>query len=150
MSAGQIDALMDIWAATLLESDPNNSERKMPPFGSAKHLYDVIDSTPLAGTKWSKLSINYSGNQSSPDRLPWMDQSFDVWYRDPLTCIHDILGNPDFKESFDYVPYRELRVDNNERQYQDFMSGDWAWLQAVSSSYTRPSLMPYKLLSRTK
>lgn len=132
MSAGQIDALMDIWAATLLESDPSNPQRKAPPFRSAKHLYDIIDDTPLGGTKWSKLSIKYSGNQLPPDRLPWMDQSFDVWFRDPLSCIHNMLANPDFKESFDYVPYREFQVDNTERRYQDFMSGDWAWLHAVS------------------
>ncbi|KAF9224147.1 hypothetical protein BS17DRAFT_766773 [Gyrodon lividus] len=85
---------MDMWAATLLESDPDNPQQKTPPFRSAKHLYDVIDSMPLVGTKWSRLSIKYS----------------------------------DFKDSFNYVPYREFHVDNNERQYQDFMSGDWAWV----------------------
>lgn len=114
MSAGQIDALMDIWAATLLESDPHNPQRKMPPFQDAKHLYDVIDSTPLAGTKWSRLSIKYSGNQLPSDRLPWMDQLFDVWYRNPLACIHDMLANPDFKDSFDHTPYRETHVDSDE------------------------------------
>lgn len=149
MSAGQIDALMDIWAATLIESNPDNPQRKMPPFAGAKHLYDVIDNTPLAGTKWSKLSVEYSGNQPSSGRLPWMDQSFDVWFRDPLACIHDILANQDFKESFDYVPYRESQVDNDERRYQDFMSGDWAWLHAVRSQVrTRLNSAPYKLLPR--
>lgn len=132
MSAGQIDALMDIWAATLLESDLNNAQCKMPLFRNAKHLYNVIDNTPLAGTKWLKLSVKYSGNQPQPDWLPWMDQSFDIWFRDPLSCIRDILANLDFKEFFDYVPYWEFQVDNTEHQYQDFMSGDLAWLHAVS------------------
>ncbi|KAF8431063.1 hypothetical protein L210DRAFT_3614552 [Boletus edulis BED1] len=129
MSARQIDALMDIWAATLLESDLQRKTR-MPPFANAKHLYDTIDNTPLAGTKWSTFSIKYSGNQPSPNRLPWMDQTFNVWFRDPLVCLHNMLANPDFKDSFDYAPYQEHCVDNNERQYQDFMSGDWAWLHA--------------------
>ena len=132
MSAKQIDALMDIWAATLIEVDPENPERKMPPFTGAKHLYDVIDNTPLAGTKWSKFSVKYSGDRQSSDRPPWMDQMFDVWFRDPLTCIRTMLKNPDFKDSFDYRPYQEHCLDNNERRYQDFMSGDWVWIHAVS------------------
>lgn len=114
MSAKQIDALMDIWAATLLESNPDNPQRTMPPFASVKHLYDVIDDTPLAGRKWSKLLVKYSGTQPPSDQLSWMDQMFDVWFRDPLACIHNILENPDFKQSFDYVPYWEFQADNNE------------------------------------
>ena len=78
MSAKQIDALMDIWAATLLESNPDNPQRTMPPFASVKHLYDVIDDTPLAGRKWSKLLVKYSGTQPPSDQLSWMDQMFDV------------------------------------------------------------------------
>ncbi|KAG1743668.1 uncharacterized protein EDB91DRAFT_1247159 [Suillus paluster] len=30
----------------------------------------------------------------------------------------------------DYQPYREFSTDNDECQWQDFMSGDWAWNQA--------------------
>ena len=104
----------------------------MPPFTGVKHLYDVIDNTSLAGTKWLKFSVKYSGDQQSSDRPPWMDQMFDVWFCDPLTCIHTMLKNPDFKDSFDYWPYQEYCLDNNERQYQDFMSGDWVWIHAVS------------------
>ncbi|KAF8547627.1 hypothetical protein OG21DRAFT_1527023 [Imleria badia] len=116
MSAKQINGLIDIWAATLLKSDPSNPQRKMPPFTSTKHLYKVIDNTPLAG------------HQPLSNRLPWMDQTFDVWFRDPLTCIRDMLANLDFKDYFDYAPYWEYCVDNDKQRYQDFMSGDWAWL----------------------
>ena len=114
MSAKQIDALMDIWAATLLESNPDNPQCMMPPFASVKHLYDVINDTPLAGIKWSKLLVKYSGTQPPLDWLPWMDQMFNVWFHDPLACIHNILENLDFKQSFNYVPYQEFQADNNE------------------------------------
>jgi len=132
MSAKQVDALMDIWAATLIEANPDNPKRQIPPFRSARHLYDVIDNTPLAGMKWSKFYVKYAGNQPSSNRPPWMDQTFDVWFRDPLACLRNMLANPDFKDSFDYGPYREYSVESDERQYQDFMSGDWASFHAVS------------------
>ena len=93
---------------------------------------NIYIDTPLAGTKWSKLSVKYSGTQPPLDQLPWMDQMFNVWFRDLLACIHNILENLDFKQSFNYVPYWEFQADNNEQRYQDFMSGDWAWLHVVS------------------
>jgi len=43
MSAPQINALMDLWAATLLEHGAG------PPFDSCRSLYNTIDSIPLAG-----------------------------------------------------------------------------------------------------
>lgn len=132
MSAKQIDSLMDIWAATLIETNSDNLTQHIPPFTSAKHLYDTIDSTPLAGTKWSKFYIKYSGGQLSQHRPSWMDQSFDVWFRDPLICLHGMLASPGFKDMFDYGPYQEYSIESDERRYQDFMSGDWAWLHAVS------------------
>ncbi|KAI9566660.1 hypothetical protein HD554DRAFT_2040198 [Boletus coccyginus] len=68
---------MDIWAATLLESDPNNPQHKIPLFRNAKHLYDVIDNTPLAGTKWSKLSIKYSDFKEYFDYVPYQEFQVD-------------------------------------------------------------------------
>ncbi|KAG2345489.1 hypothetical protein BDR05DRAFT_998119 [Suillus weaverae] len=41
-----------------------------------------------------------------------------------------MLANPDYATEMDYRPYREFSTDNDECQWQDFMSGDWAWNQA--------------------
>ncbi|KAG2035411.1 hypothetical protein BDR03DRAFT_934906 [Suillus americanus] len=59
-----------------------------------------------------------------------MDQSHDVWYRDPHEVIQGMLGNPDYEKEMDYRPFREFSADGDKRQWQDFMSGDWAWNQA--------------------
>lgn len=45
-----------------------------------------------------------------------------------------MLANPDYAKEFDYRPYREFSTDDDERQWKDFMSGDWAWDQAVRLS----------------
>ncbi len=55
-----------------------------------------------------------------------------IWFQDPLMVIHNMLSNPDFKDEFDYAPYQEYDEPNNYR-FQDFMSGNWAWKQCVSS-----------------
>ena len=45
-----------------------------------------------------------------------------------------MLENPDFAEHFDYAPHQQY--DTKGRHYENFMSGDWAWKQAVSKFLT--------------
>lgn len=54
-----------------------------------------------------------------------------VWYREPLQVLRELISNPDFVNEFDYVPYQEYNAEGI-RQFQDMMSGDWAWKQAVN------------------
>ena len=61
-----------------------------------------------------------------------MNQTYDVWYRDPCAVIKNIFSNVDFDGEIDYVPYRDF-LEDDSRRYKDFMSGDWAWEQAVSN-----------------
>ncbi|KAG1890648.1 uncharacterized protein F5891DRAFT_1131624 [Suillus fuscotomentosus] len=122
--AGQINKLLDLWASTLKKHDDK------PPFADFRNLYKTIDRTPLGDVKWQSFSVRYNGEKPDTDAPPWMDQVFDVWYRDPREVIHNMLANPDYAKEFDYRPYREFSTDDDERQWKDFMSGDWAWDQA--------------------
>jgi hypothetical protein len=125
MSAGNINILLDLWAATLLKH--NNK----PPFADCCNLYKTIDSTPVGDVKWQSFKVQYMGEKLAHNVPPWMTESHDVWYRDPHEVIRNMLANPDYATEMDYRPYREFSTNNNERQWQDFMSGDWAWTQAV-------------------
>ncbi|KAG2151076.1 uncharacterized protein EDB93DRAFT_1240140 [Suillus bovinus] len=128
MSAGDINILLDLWAATLLKYNDK------PPFADHRDLYKTIDATPVGDVKWQSLKVQYTGEKPETNVLPWMDQSHDVWYRDPHEVIQNMLGNPDYATEMDYRPYREYLTDGDERQWQDFMSGDWAWNQAETIS----------------
>ena len=75
--------------------------------------------------------MQYNGTQPPGDIPLWMQAEYDVWFRDPRTLVHDLLSNPDFKSDFDYAPFQERTADGVHR-FQDFMSGNWAWNQAVS------------------
>jgi len=44
-----------------------------------------------------------------------------------------MLASSEFADEMDYVPYQEYDASNDQRRWQDFMSGDWAWEQAVCS-----------------
>ncbi|KIO02518.1 hypothetical protein M404DRAFT_27764 [Pisolithus tinctorius Marx 270] len=59
-----------------------------------------------------------------------MNAAYDIWFRDPKDVICDMLSRPDFSKDMDYRPFREYESATDKRQWEDFMSGDWAWTQA--------------------
>ncbi|KAG1863475.1 hypothetical protein C8R48DRAFT_602511 [Suillus tomentosus] len=104
-----------------------------PPFADHKDLHNVIDATQLGDVPWQCFSAQYTGERPEV-APPWMDDEFEVWYRDPRAMAHNIIANPDYKDEIDYVPYREYDASDATRRWKDFMSGDWAWKQADTIS----------------
>lgn len=117
MSAGDIDKLMRL--------------SKDPPFTDHRNLYRIIDNIEHGDVKWKTVSISYTGPAPPGLRPSWMDKSYDIWYRDPLDVVKGLISNPDFAKEFDYAPYHEYI--GSEHVFQNLMSGDWAWRQAVST-----------------
>ncbi|KAG6326186.1 hypothetical protein ID866_12903, partial [Astraeus odoratus] len=124
MSAPQINALMDLWAATLLE---HNAE---PPFRDSCDLCKTIDEIPVGDVKWNRFNIWYTGEVPPVNPSAWMQQSYEVWHCDVREVVHQILSNPSFTDKMDLQPFQEFSTSGDQRQYQDFMSGDWCWEQA--------------------
>ena len=129
MSTRNIDTLLDLWAATLLKHDDT------PPFANHTDLFNTIDSTPLGDVPWQTFSLNFNGEV--PDDAPsWMSSSFDVWYRDPHLVVKNMIDNPDYGSNFDSAPTQAFD-SKGHRQYQDFMTGDWVWDEAVCVQFLR-------------
>ncbi|KAI5982896.1 hypothetical protein F5J12DRAFT_899934 [Pisolithus orientalis] len=100
MPANQINMLLEIWAASLLELGGN------PLFANHTDLYHVIDSMSVGAVKWENFKITYKckwdvqdepdeqdeviklGSQDGQDgqdgqdepEAPWMFDIYDVWY----------------------------------------------------------------------
>lgn len=133
MSGKKINQLMDIWAAFPRDENvdhPHDADDAAPPFANSADLYNVIDSTQLGDVPWQAFSVTYDGE--IPDGVPptWMSNSHEVWYRDPLKVMENQIGNQDFGTDMDFAP-KQVFDKNDKRQYTDFMSGNWAWEQAV-------------------
>jgi hypothetical protein len=129
MSNKASDILFDLMAAQLLKHNDS------PPFADHKDLHKVIDATQLGDVPWQCLSVQYAGERPEHDTPPWMGKDYEVWYRDPRVMAHNMLGNTTYKGEIDYAPFREYDSSDNTRQWKDFMSGDWAWQQAVRIQY---------------
>jgi hypothetical protein len=124
MSAGDVNTLMDLWAATLVKHGDS------PPFANISDLHDTIDSTPLGDVPWQCMLMSYDGLLPEGDVPSWMTAEYEAWFRDPRTVVKDMLRNPDLKDGFDVAPVRVF-TEEGYREYRNFMSGDWAWEEAV-------------------
>jgi hypothetical protein len=126
MSATDIDFLLNLWGAS------SAMHGEAPPFKNHNDLYNTIDSTPLGDVPWESFSLHYNGARPNGEVPAWMDAEYDVWFRDARKLVHNIISNPDFDNGFDRVPYQEYDAKGT-RHYHNFMSGNWAWRQAVCS-----------------
>ena len=137
MSGANIDLLMNIWDKFTEETDDTS------PFRDHKDLYSTIDSGSLGDIPWEHFKATYTGDIPRTGTIPtWMTTPHEVWYRSPRKVIHDLLANTDFNGEFDYTPYREYSHDDNKRRWGDFMSGNWAWEQAVRWLISQMSVFP--------
>ncbi|KAG2138247.1 hypothetical protein BD769DRAFT_1384769 [Suillus cothurnatus] len=97
-----------------------------PPLLSDKTTDDwtpYADCTHLGDVQWQSCLLKYTGEHAVDDTAPWMEDSYDVWFCNPHDVVRNMLANPDYTLEMDLQPY-------HEHQWQDFMSGDWAWNKA--------------------
>ncbi|OJT06799.1 hypothetical protein TRAPUB_2350 [Trametes pubescens] len=132
MSAGNIDALLELWGASMVP------HRDVAPFRNSTDLYQTIDSARVGSVRWQSFEVSFpraaqpTGNREVPS---WMNASYDVWYRDVREIAKTILANPAFTKTIDYGPVKVINKDG-KREFCNFMSADWAWGQAdVISHY---------------
>jgi hypothetical protein len=121
MPATDINDLLQIWASTLDDNDP--------PFDSTNNLYSTIDASHFGDIPWQSFVVSYNGNVD--DDAPWKQASYDIWYHDPRKVLKEQLSNCDFHDEMDFAPKRVFDHTTGRCRYQDLMSGDWAWRQAV-------------------
>ncbi|KAH9939568.1 hypothetical protein B0H21DRAFT_812581 [Amylocystis lapponica] len=92
-------------------------------------MYAALDAIQQGDTPWQSFSAKYTGPiPTDSDPPPWMTAEHQIWCRDILTVIRQILANPEFDGEFNYSAYREYV--NDERRYSNVMSGNWAWKQS--------------------
>ncbi|TFK84310.1 hypothetical protein K466DRAFT_496815 [Polyporus arcularius HHB13444] len=76
-------------------------------------------------------------------------EEVELWRRDPVECIRELIGNPDFKDHLKYAP-EKLFVDKEGtgRMYDEMWTGDWWW--DVQSELPQGSTVAPIILSSDK
>jgi Plavaka transposase len=124
MSARHLDELLTLWNASLAEHGME------APFQNHLDLYKTIDATSIGDVPWQSIPLWCAALRPENDVPSWMEDTYHVWFRDPVELVKRLISNPGFKNEFDYAPFHEYDSQGRHR-FHDFMSGDWAWKQAV-------------------
>ncbi|KAG1843935.1 Zn-finger domain-containing protein [Suillus subalutaceus] len=75
-----------------------------------------IDALPTKGPEWHCDLIKVAGDIIATDG-EMSSAELELWRRDPVDCIRELIGNPTFKDMMAYAP---------EHAFED-RGGDWWW-----------------------
>jgi hypothetical protein len=93
-----------------------------------------IDQLPH-GPEW-KCEIITAQGDILDENGSRMVEDLELWYRDPVECVRELLSNPAFKEYVCYAPER-VYSDNEgkERIFDEMWTGDWWWEMQVGRTW---------------
>lgn len=95
-------------------------------------MYQNIDSLPT-GPEWSSYIITCTGNKLGQNGVP-LSEDVELWARNPVECIKQLIGNPEFKDDLAYRAqhvFADKEVKN--RMYDEAWTGDFWYETQVST-----------------
>ena len=85
-----------------------------------------IDQLPN-GPNWKCTPLCITGDKVDKHGRA-LAKEVELWHRDPVECIRELLGNPAFKNELQYKPVKIYRnADYTNREYSEMWTGDWWW-----------------------
>ncbi|KAG0692373.1 hypothetical protein DFH29DRAFT_985800 [Suillus ampliporus] len=81
----------------------------------------------LRGTEWQLKRISVEGNKLT-NEVKYETEDLELWMRDPVECIHELMANPEFNHMVSYVPERVFSdAEGKTRWFDEMWTGDWWW-----------------------
>jgi hypothetical protein len=100
-----------------------------PSFHNNRAFLQRIDALPR-GPKWHLHPFQLVGDERDADGVQ-KKETVEMWYRDPLECIKELLANPAFKK-LGFEPHRIFKEQNEDgegvnREYNEMWTAEWWW-----------------------
>ncbi|KAJ6465324.1 hypothetical protein C8R45DRAFT_799465, partial [Mycena sanguinolenta] len=107
------------------------SQRASPSYTRKTDFYEKIDSLP-GGVKWQCKSIDVTGDipdlNKDPSGRTMAGERVELWWRDPVECVAELIGNPAFKEVMRYVPERLFtEQEGGVEVINEMWTASWWW-----------------------
>ncbi|KAF8808461.1 hypothetical protein BYT27DRAFT_7255574 [Phlegmacium glaucopus] len=97
-----------------------------PAFHNVRTLLKQINALP-DGPEWTCTPFQIEGDIIGPNGELKTDD-VELWHRNPVECIKELMGNPAFKGKQFYAPKKVYRnKDGTNREYSEMWTGDWWW-----------------------
>jgi hypothetical protein len=112
-----------------------------PAFHNVRTLLQRIDLLP-DGPQWTCTVFRMQGDQCNKNGSELQSEDVELWHRDPVECIQELMGNPTFKGKQCYAPHKVYKNENGtNREYSEMWTCDWWWnLQVSCESSSVPNL----------
>lgn len=105
--------------------------RAKPSFKNKRAFYKRIDTLPR-GPKWDCEEFKITGDERD-DKGHLKTEIVQLWKRDPVECVKELMGNPAFRDKLRYSPQRAYEDDEGKtRMFDEMWTGDWWWDLQVS------------------
>lgn len=116
-------------------------------FASTYTFHKKVDKLRM-GPKWHYHTFNIDGDLLDEDGKLLTEEG-ELWYRDPVECIAELISNPSFNNSIAYHPERVYaNKAGTNRIYDEMWTADWWW--DIQVSLTVNQLKGYSWYSRGK
>ncbi|KZP30194.1 hypothetical protein FIBSPDRAFT_908162 [Athelia psychrophila] len=97
-----------------------------PSFHNNRAFLQQIDALPR-GPEWTCEPFVVTGDEVD-DKGQLRTEEVDLWRRDPVECVKELLSNPSFRENMSFAPEKQYRnSDGTNRVYNESWTGDWWW-----------------------
>lgn len=90
-------------------------------------FFQDLEQLRTRSQQWFLDELTIMGDRSDEDGQPLTEKP-EVWRRDPVECIRDLIGNPLFRDAMAYAPERVyLDAERKQRRIDDMWTADWWW-----------------------
>jgi hypothetical protein len=105
-----------------------------PAFHNTRSLLQRIDLLP-EGPEWTCSAFRIKGDQlDGVGNLRTED--VELWHRNPVECIKELMGNPAFNRKQGYAPQKVYKNnDGTNREYSEMWTGNWWWNLQVEMNH---------------
>ena len=112
------------------------SERAQPSFKNKKKFLERIDSLP-EGVQWKCDELEVTGDEPYLDADPsgntMRKETLEIWHRDPVECVRELIGKPAFDGCLVYAPERHFTDAAGESEViNEMWTARWWWTIQVS------------------
>lgn len=105
-----------------------------PLYRNSRAFMKFVDSLPR-GPAFHCTPMKLVGDLKAANGLDQQTEVLELWHRDPVECVRELLGNPSFRKNQFYAPEQHFRSkDGTNRQYDEMWTADWWWKIQVRRS----------------
>jgi hypothetical protein len=102
-------------------------KRIQPSYNNKRLFLEKIDNLPTQGPKWICDIITAAGDRIDEDGKV-MVEKLELWRRDPVECVRELMENPSFQGHMAYAPERVYKDEEGKvRIYDEMWTANWWW-----------------------